>query len=258
MQKLCFLIIILLFAITGVAAAHPPARIELTYTEQSGELGTTITHNVADPATHFVREVVIRKNGEVYASENFTGQPSPDIFTYRYQIPLSPGDEVTATADCNIGGSVTARLSVMPGQTGSSSRAPGTTPLWVYHAVLMAAGILCIMAAGLMPVWGKRIIGWYRLHIVTAVAGIIFLIPAVILVFRVSYLSVSPEVFAVHIILGLLLIVTLFAALLLAVIRNRSGPRKAAVRKVHLWAGRAFIVLVLINILTGLFSVGVI
>jgi hypothetical protein len=132
------------------------------------------------------------------------------------------------------------------------------TPLYVYHAILMVTGVLFILAAGLLPVYGKSIAGWYRLHIITAIAGSLLVIPAIFLVFRVPYLSVHPSVFAVHVFLGLFLLFSLLAAILLALIRGRAGPHKAAVRRAHLWAGRAFIVLVLINILTGLSAVGII
>ncbi|MCE5299079.1 MAG: hypothetical protein LLF84_09070 [Methanoregulaceae archaeon] len=256
-RTFCGLMTILLLVTTGIAAAHPPAGMQLAYSEQTGELVMTITHDVADPATHFVRQAEIRKNGETVISERYTSQPSTDTFTYRYPVPLNPGDEVVATAECNIGGSATARF-IMPGQTGTIPTEPGMTPLWVYHAILMVTGILCILTAGLLPVFGKGIAGWYRLHIITAIAGSILVIPAVILVFRVPYLSASPSAFAVHVVLGLLLLFSLLAAILLALIRSRAGPRKAVIRSAHIWSGRAFIVLVVINILIGLAAVGII
>jgi uncharacterized membrane protein len=77
-------------------------------------------------------------------------------------------------------------------------------------------------------------------------------------VFRVPYLSASPSAFAVHVVLGLLLLFSLLAAILLALIRSRAGPRKAVIRSAHIWSGRAFIVLVVINILIGLAAVGII
>lgn len=152
------LILILLVSLGGMAAAHPPSRMQLTYQEQTGELEVDISHDVADPATHFVQEVVIRKNGVVLSEEKYTSQPSGDLFTYRYQVVLSPGDEVTAGADCNLFGSVTARLTI-PGSIETAPPAPGTVPLWVYHALLLVTGFAFIIIAGLLPVYGKRIAG---------------------------------------------------------------------------------------------------
>jgi len=121
----------------------------------------------------------------------------------------------------------------------------------------MVTGILCIIASGLIPVYGKRIAGWYRLHVVTAAIGSILVIPALFLVFRVSYLSVSPSAFTLHVILGILLLVSLLAAIILSLIRNRMGPRKRLVRSAHIWMGRAFIILMVVNVISGLVAVGV-
>ncbi len=134
-----------------------------------------------------------------------------------------------------------------------------TTPRWVWHALLITAGFICIMAAGLLPVYGKRIAGWYRIHIAAAVVGSILVILAVSRVFMVPYLSAIPSAFLIHVVLGVLLVVTLLVALLLAFLRSRAaGPKKATIRTAHLWMGRIFILLVVANILLGLTAVGLI
>ena len=256
-RKFCILLAILLFIMIGIAAAHSPSRVQLAYSEQTGEVVMTVTHVVDDPATHFVRKAEIRKNGETVISETYTGQPSKDTFTYRYPLILSPGDEIVATAECSIGGSATARF-IMPGPTATAPQPPGSTPLYVYHAILMVTGILFILAAGLLPVYGKRITGWYRLHIITAVdrehpgySGNVPCFPGPvslgnpICLYRSCHSRVLPGLYS------------LLAALLLALIRGRAGPHKAGIRSAHLWAGRAFIVLVVINIIIGLSAVGI-
>ncbi|NYT17089.1 MAG: hypothetical protein GKC06_03655 [Methanomicrobiales archaeon] len=132
-----------------------------------------------------------------------------------------------------------------------------TTPRWVWHALLMTAGFICIMVAGLLPVYGKRIAGWYRIHVASGVIGGILVILAVSMVFTVPYLSAIPSAFLVHVVIGVLLALTLLITLLLALVRSRvAGSRKATVRTAHLWMGRIFIVLVVINILLGLTAVG--
>lgn len=256
LRTYCILVTILLMALTGVAAAHPPAALELSYSEQTGEVLLTVTHVVEDPATHFIQQAEVRKNGVTVVSEMYTFQPERETFIYRYPVVLAEGDEIVATAECNIGGLATARFTI-PGQTEPVPPLSGTTPYWGFHAILIVTGVGCIILAGLLPLYGKRITGWYRLHVITAVAGSMLIIPAIFLVFRASYLSAPPSTFALHVILGLLLLVSLFAALGFAVIRHRMGPRKATVRRAHIWLGRAFIVLVVINILIGLVAVGV-
>ena len=132
-----------------------------------------------------------------------------------------------------------------------------TTPRWVWHALLMSVGFICIMAAGLLPVYGKRIAGWYRIHVASAIIGSVLVILAVGMVFAVPYFSAIPSAFLVHVILGVLLVITLLIALLLALLRSRvTGSRKATVRTAHLWMGRIFILLVVINLLFGLTAVG--
>ncbi|NYT21839.1 MAG: hypothetical protein GKC07_08595 [Methanomicrobiales archaeon] len=132
-----------------------------------------------------------------------------------------------------------------------------TTPRWVWHALLMATGFICIIAAGLLPVYGKRIGGWYRIHIATALIGSVLVILAAGMVFMVPYLSSIPSAFLIHVMLGLLLVLTLLVALLLAFLRSRAaGTRKAAIRTAHLWMGRIFILLVVANIILGLTAVG--
>jgi len=251
------LILILLVSLGGMAAAHPPSLMQLTFQEQSGELEVDISHDVDDPTTHFVQAVVIRKNGVVLREEAYTSQPTDNLFTYRYPVVLSPGDEVTAGADCNLFGTIAARITI-PGSMETAPSAPDTTPLWVYHALLLATGFAFIILAGLLPVYGKRIAGWYRLHVGTAIVGSIFALTAIGLVFRASSLAAGSSAFAIHVLLGLFLLVTLLAALVLALVRNRAGSKKAAVRTAHIRAGRVFIVLVVVNILLGLAAVGLI
>ncbi len=252
----CILLILLLGIVVSPAAAHPPSGVTLVYNEEEGELAMTVVHGVSDPSSHYIGEVTMRKNGETVIGEVYTGQPSGDTFTYRYPIILNPGDEIVATAECNIGGSGTARF-LMPGQTVPALSGPDNVPRYLYHAVLMVTGILCIVASGLIPVYGKRIVGWYRLHVVTAAIGSILVIPALFMVFQASYLSLSSSAFAIHVILGLLLLLTLIAAIVLSLIRNRMGPRKHLFRSAHIWMGRAFIILMVVNVIIGLVAVGV-
>ncbi len=262
MRTSIFLSLAILLFLAGPVSAHPPADMQLTYDQAAGELVVTISHMVADPASHHVGEVEIRNKGDVILKESYTSQPAADTFTYRYDLPPVPGDEIEVTAHCNIGGSITRQVTL----PGSGTVPPGETPpapnagkpLWPVHAALLVTGIICIVAAGLLPVYGKSISGWYRFHVGLAVIGSVLSLIAIVLVFRVPYLSADPTAFSIHVILGLLLFVTLLAALVIALARNRAGSRKVLFRSSHIWAGRLFIALVLVNILIGLVAVGLI
>ncbi len=259
-QRGIFLAVAVLLFLAVPVSAHPPSEMQLTYDQAAGELVVTISHGVADPAAHYVREVEVRNNGDVVLNESYTSQPAADTFTYRYGLPPVPGDEIEVTARCNIGGSISRQVTLPgagtmpPDEIPPASPAP--QPLWPVHAVLMITGIICIVAAGLLPVYGKTISGWYRIHVGLAVTGSILSILAIVLVFRVPYLSGDPTAFFIHVILGLLLLITLIAALVLALTRNRAGSRRILFRSSHIWAGRLFILLVLVNIILGLKAVG--
>jgi hypothetical protein len=255
-----FLSLAILLFLAGPVSAHSPAEMQLTYDQAAGKLVVTISHTVADPATHYVRDVEIRNKGDVILKESYTSQPAADTFTYRYDLPLAPGDEIEVTARCNIGGSISRQV-ILPGSgtvppDENLPASPAPKPLWPAHAALLVSGIICIVAAGLLPVYGKNLSGWYRIHVSVAVIGSILSLIAIVLVFRVPYLSGDPTVFFVHVFLGLLLLFTLLAALVLALARNRAGSRKVLFRSSHIWAGRLFILLVLVNIILGLKAVG--
>jgi hypothetical protein len=134
---------------------------------------------------------------------------------------------------------------------------PTTTPFWIWHAILLAAGLAFILAAGLIPAYGKNIAGWYRYHVFFGGVGATLTIIAVVLVFDAISLSGLFSVFFIHILFGILLLLTLLAALALALFRSyATGPRKAALRSAHLWTGRIFILLMAVNLVLGLTAMG--
>jgi hypothetical protein len=134
---------------------------------------------------------------------------------------------------------------------------PTTTLFWIWHAVVLAAGLVCVIAGGLLPVYGRHISGWYRYHVLIGGIGGVLTIIAVALVFDAIYLSGFFSIFLVHVVLGTLLVLTLLAALGLALLRSRAeASRKAVLRSAHLWTGRFFMVLMVINILFGLTAMG--
>jgi hypothetical protein len=138
--------IIALVAVSGLviipAAATPPSDVILSYNELSSELSVTITHPTADPATHYIREVVITVNGKTITDASYTSQPSKDTFTRTYHVQAKPGDDIEVTATCNIVGSKSSHLYV-------TSTAAATTT-----ASGPAVPVTQKSAAGLAPVLG--------------------------------------------------------------------------------------------------------
>jgi hypothetical protein len=60
MRRIVILIIVLT-TLSGYALAHTPAGVDVSYDENSGDLVVAITHQVDDPATHFVNHVTVQQ-----------------------------------------------------------------------------------------------------------------------------------------------------------------------------------------------------
>ncbi len=107
------------------AGAHSPAGMSLAYNETAGEFVVTITHQVDDPATHYVREVQVSVDGQTVKTIPYTSQPSATTFAYSYPLQVQAGNSVKVDASCIQGGSITRTL-VVPGSAGSGPRRAGS------------------------------------------------------------------------------------------------------------------------------------
>jgi len=94
------------------AAAHSPKDVVLTYDQAKKTLEVRITHNVKDPASHYVKKVEIKKNGKTSAVTEYQSQPGPETFSYTYPLDAAPGDLIEAKGTCVIFGSKTGNLTV--------------------------------------------------------------------------------------------------------------------------------------------------
>ncbi len=116
MNKICILGIVSMLVFTTLAvstvSAHPPLDMTLSYNLNNQLLNVTITHETPAPTIHYINQVDIEKNGELYLSEEYDSQPTNDVFTYTYNVNASIGDELTVTAYCNIQGSITRSITV--------------------------------------------------------------------------------------------------------------------------------------------------
>lgn len=138
---LAFGALIVLGVITAVpqASAHPPSSVTLAYNSENGNLTVSITHTVADPSTHYVRQVTIAVNGTIVQTHNYTSQPTASAFTYHYTVQAAKGEEIAATAFCSITGET----------TGSVIAGDGTVPEqgWLGGAPAVAAVSACLALA---------------------------------------------------------------------------------------------------------------
>ncbi|WP_321507097.1 hypothetical protein [uncultured Methanoregula sp.] len=134
------------------AAATPPSAVILSYNEQASELSVTISHPVADPTTHYIREVVITVNGKTIKDTPYTSQPSADTFTYTYPLQTKPGDDIEVTANCNLAGSKSSHL-YLTTTTAPAAAVPGTT---IPPTQKAAAGLVPVLGAVAIFLAGKK------------------------------------------------------------------------------------------------------
>ena len=78
-----------LAVLSGGALAHPPADATMTYDQNTGDLVVTITHQVDDPTTHYVKQVTVKQGDTVLIDKSYTSQPDRSSFTYRYNLRSS-------------------------------------------------------------------------------------------------------------------------------------------------------------------------
>ncbi len=116
--------IIALTALSGYALAHTPAGVDVSYDENSGDLVVAITHQVDDPATHYVKHVTVRQGATVLIDQSYTSQPDKSSFTYRYNLPQLKGStgEIKVDVACNVIGSRSGTLML------TQTQVPGVTP----------------------------------------------------------------------------------------------------------------------------------
>jgi sulfur carrier protein ThiS len=125
------------------AAATPPSAVIVSYNEQSSELSVTITHPVADPATHYIREIVVAVNGRTVTDTQYTSQPSKDTFTRIYPLRVKPGDRIEVTAICSIAGSGSSSIEVPP--NGATATVPVTQKAATGLIPLLGAAIFLMI-----------------------------------------------------------------------------------------------------------------
>ena len=140
---LCFLAVIL---VSQNVSAHSPSNMSLNYDSENQKLETTITHQVSNPDSHYLYNIVIKKNGETYNTFDYTNQPSSSSFTYTYDINATEGDAIEVTALCIQGGSITKQVSVSD-ENGFSDDSDGS-PTPGFEIVLFIISFIIIIIIG--------------------------------------------------------------------------------------------------------------
>ncbi|MCU0584204.1 MAG: hypothetical protein MUE57_10255 [Syntrophales bacterium] len=93
-----------------LALAHPPQNVEVGYDQKAQTLTVKITHNSNNPDRHYVKEVEVKKNGQVVQRGVYTKQAG-DIFAYSFKVAATGADTFEIAVLCNIHGSRTVKFS---------------------------------------------------------------------------------------------------------------------------------------------------
>lgn len=93
------------------AYAHPPQDVQIAYDVNAQTLTVTITHK-SGFGFHYINSVIVKKNSVVVSTNKYDKQPDPATFSYTYQLAAGKGDNIEATAICNLSGTKTATLEV--------------------------------------------------------------------------------------------------------------------------------------------------
>ncbi len=96
-----------------VVHSSPPSAIYVKYDLARQELNIIVQHPVTNPTEHFIKEVVIYKNGREAGKEQFNFQTSSRNQTVSpIKIAAIDGDEFRIVAICNKSGSAEKTIKV--------------------------------------------------------------------------------------------------------------------------------------------------
>ena len=103
MKKVILFLMIGIFMVAQIAAAHPPSRIEAKFFPDTKTLNVYVAHFVFDPANHYVKEVTIDINDRrKIVVEEFNKQDDNTGLSLSLTLPdAKPGDVITVTATCS-------------------------------------------------------------------------------------------------------------------------------------------------------------
>jgi hypothetical protein len=151
--------LIALASLSGYVLAHTPAGVDVSYDENSGDLSVAITHQVEDPATHYVKQVTVMQGTTVLIDKSYTSQPDKSSFTYHYSLPQLKGStgEIKVNAVCNLIGSRSGTLMLTMTQVpGGAQSTPGAQQPAASPTKAGALPVIALLAAGLAAVRTMR------------------------------------------------------------------------------------------------------
>ncbi|MHA1915383.1 MAG: hypothetical protein ACW986_10105 [Promethearchaeota archaeon] len=107
-KTIALLSIFLIFGISAIfignAKAHSPYHLDLKYISADTELSIGFVHGVTDKHYHYVANVEILINGSTMIDQDYTSQPTTNVYFQTYPLVAVNGDNITVIATCSLGG----------------------------------------------------------------------------------------------------------------------------------------------------------
>jgi len=106
MKKIvCLLVLLIFFAVTQIAFAHPPSHIIITFDASTKMLHVVIVHNVSNPLGHYIKKVDVALNGKGIIEHSIFRQDNNESQAVSYLIPdVKDGDVLSVEGYCSISG----------------------------------------------------------------------------------------------------------------------------------------------------------
>lgn len=238
-----------------LVSAHAPSTMQLEYDSSSQTLQVTLTHDVSDVTTHYVYRIQITINGADIITKEYEGQPTDSQFTYTFQIPVSPGDVIEVTAECNLGGSITERLEV--GTTRTTAAETEVPKLWPLHAGFMVTGLflMIVAVANVVNKTPKR--WWLKAHKAVGVLSIALVITGLVLAFYMVSQLGGGHLRVPHAYVGVLTLLFSILSPFLGFTTLTWKAHRRPLRTTHVWVSRITVGLLVITLVSGLLQAGV-
>ena len=113
MKKIISLLILCLFAITNVAYANPPTKIDTEYNVSTKTLAVVVAHPVKDPQKHYIYKITLTLNGKEISKNEFNNQYNNTVQQTSFIIKdAKPGDVLIVEATCSIFGSLAKKITL--------------------------------------------------------------------------------------------------------------------------------------------------
>jgi len=129
--------------------------------------------------------------------------------------------------------------------------------LWPYHAALMIPGFLLLLSSSLIERYLKRKRWWLNAHKMTGLFGAVLFIAGLLMANYMVSVSTGVHFRVPHAYLGALIILLVVTNLILGYAQLKPTSKTAQIRSAHRWSARIALVLILINIISGLLLVGI-